>query len=496
MSEEKSSFRQIFKATSIFGGVQVLNILISLVRGKLLAILIGTAGMGLNGLLMSGINLIKIVSGLGLEQSAIKDISNANGSNDEKRIRTTYTVFKRWIWITGILGVVLTISFSSFLSQLSFGDNSHTFSFILISSTFIFAALTGGIYTLLRGFRMIGFLAKANIVGSFVGLIAVIPIYYKWGIKGVVPAIIVTSLISYFVSIYFKRKVKVKTIQITWRDTWLQGKGMVILGMSLSLSAILSTANNYFLNTFITRVGTLSDLGLYNAGMTIMGSYVGMLFTAMSTDYFPRLSERIDDERKWKELVNQQGELLILILGPILALMIATAPLLIKILLSAEFLETVDFMLYSSVAILLKGLVWVQGFVIMAKGENKIFLMTEIIANIIFLSLNMLFFSYLGITGLGISMFISFLLSLTMMMIVMKWKFDFVLSKTLIVLTMVFMVLLALSVTGVHMFDYPRAYISGSIVLLITSYISIKELNKRMDIKTVLIGISKKLMKK
>ncbi|MCU4166650.1 oligosaccharide flippase family protein [Carboxylicivirga caseinilyticus] len=486
MDKKKSAFRQIFKATSIFGGVQVFNIIISLVRGKLIAVLIGTTGMGLNGLLNSGINLIKIISGLGLEQSAIKDISNASGSNDLIRIRTVYSIFRRWIWITGILGVILTLISAPFLSQLSFGDHSHTLSFILISSTFIFGALTGGIYTLLRGLRKISLLAKASIYGSVLGLFVIIPVYYYWGIKGVVPAIILTSFFSYLVSLYFKRKVPIEIIPITWHETFVQGKGMVFLGISLSVSAILSTANNYLLNAIITRLGSLSDLGLYNAGMTIMSSYVGMIFTAMGMDYFPKLSENIDDEKKWQDVVNQQGEIQILILGPILTLMVATAPILIQIILSQEFMSTIHFLLFASLAIPLKSLVWIQGFIIMAKGENRLFLLTEILANIVFLVLNVLFYKYFGITGLGISMFLGFLVSLIIMMIVAKSKFNFMLSRSLILLTISYSILIGVSISGVLLMDYPRAYLSGFLMVIIAGYIAYKELNKRLDIKDLL----------
>ena len=102
MSETKSSYGSIMKATSIFGGVQVFNILITLIRGKFVAILIGTAGMGLNGLLLSGLNLIRTITSLGVSESAVRDIAKAHNSNDDIKIRTTFRVFKRLIWFTAI----------------------------------------------------------------------------------------------------------------------------------------------------------------------------------------------------------------------------------------------------------------------------------------------------------------------------------------------------------------------------------------------------------
>ena len=57
MSENKSSYRQILKATSLFGSVQLFNILIAVLRTKLIAILIGPIGIGIAGLLNSTIEI-------------------------------------------------------------------------------------------------------------------------------------------------------------------------------------------------------------------------------------------------------------------------------------------------------------------------------------------------------------------------------------------------------------------------------------------------------
>ena len=53
MHAQQSSYRQIMKATSLFGGVQIFQIIISVIRSKFVAILLGPSGMGIVGLLAS-----------------------------------------------------------------------------------------------------------------------------------------------------------------------------------------------------------------------------------------------------------------------------------------------------------------------------------------------------------------------------------------------------------------------------------------------------------
>src|SRR5687768_10498329 len=126
MSEQKSSYRQIMKATSIFGGVQVFQIVIQIIRSKFIAVFLGPIGMGIAGLLTTTTNLITVLTGFGLGTSAVKDISAASATGNELRIATVNKVLQRFVWITGILGTLLTIVFSGWLSQVTFGNRSYT----------------------------------------------------------------------------------------------------------------------------------------------------------------------------------------------------------------------------------------------------------------------------------------------------------------------------------------------------------------------------------
>jgi len=56
---KQNSYRQIFKATSIIGGVQFVNIIILIVRSKFIAYLLGPVGMGISGLLVSTTGFIR-----------------------------------------------------------------------------------------------------------------------------------------------------------------------------------------------------------------------------------------------------------------------------------------------------------------------------------------------------------------------------------------------------------------------------------------------------
>lgn len=74
-TEKKDSYTHVLKYAGIFGGVQGLNIIIGLVRNKLIALLLGPAGMGLASLFNTAINFISQATNFGISFSAVKHLS-------------------------------------------------------------------------------------------------------------------------------------------------------------------------------------------------------------------------------------------------------------------------------------------------------------------------------------------------------------------------------------------------------------------------------------
>ena len=255
--------------------------------------------------------LVGGITNFGLGTSAVRDVAAANESGDLNRISKVVTVFRRLVWITEwTLGLVLTLILSPWLSLLTFGNRDYTLAFIWLSVTLLFAQLTSGQSVLLQGMRKLKYLAKANMAGSSIGLLVSVPIYYFFRIDGIVPAIILTSVFSLAIASYFSSKVKISKSEITKHETIQEGKGMLQMGFMLSLSGLITTGASYIVSVFISRTGGVGDVGLYNAGTNIILTYVGLVFTAMATDYYPRLSGVANDNKEATLMINQQPKLL------------------------------------------------------------------------------------------------------------------------------------------------------------------------------------------
>ncbi|MEC5166413.1 O-antigen/teichoic acid export membrane protein [Flavobacterium sp. PL11] len=495
MSDTKSSYRQVMKATSIFGGVQVFQIIIGIIRSKFIAVLLGPTGMGIASLLHSTLLLIASLTNFGLGTSALKEIAAAHSSGDENRLSIVSTVFKRWVWVTGLLGAIVTAILAPWLSEFTFGNRDFTFAFIWIAITLLFNQISTGQDVLLRGMRQIRYMAQSAMIGSVVGLFTTIPLYYFYGIDGIVPAIIISAISSLVLTWFYARKLKIKSAFVSQARTILEGKGMLKMGFLISLSSLITVGASYIVRIFISNNGGVEQVGLYNAGFVIINTYVGMIFTAMATDYYPRLSAVAHSNLQTKIVVNQQAEIALLILAPILIVFLIFINWIVIILYSTQFLAVSTMIYWAALGMLFKAVSWSIGFIFLAKSATKLYFWNELITNIYLILLNIAGYYYWGLTGLGMSFLVSYFLYLLQVYWIAKCKFEFSFNNDFLKIFLLQLVLAILSFLTVQYFNAFWAYGIGIILILISSGYSWNELDKRMDLKGILLNIKTKFRK-
>ncbi|GAA3607212.1 O-antigen translocase [Flavivirga amylovorans] len=492
MNEDKKSYRDIMKATSLFGGVQVFNIIISIIRSKIIAVLLGPGGMGIAGLFGSSLGLISSLTNFGLRTSAVRDIASAYETGDQNRISKVTIIFKRLVWITGLFGTLVALIFSKTLSNFTFGNTEYTVAFMWLSCTLLFNQLANGQGVLLQGTRKLKYLANANMIGSVVGLLVTVPLYYYYGVDGIVPAMIMISIFSLIVTWYFSRKVTIEKIKVTRKETIFESKGMLKMGFMLSLSGLIGVAASYIVRVYISNTGGIDDVGLYNAGFTIIGTYVGLIFSAMATDYYPRLSGVAGDNKKATLLINQQAEVGILILAPILTVFLIFINWVIIILYSTKFIEISGMIHWAALGMYFKVASWSIGFILLAKGASTVFFWSELIANIYIVIFNILGYKYLGLNGLGVSFLISYIFALLQTYLIANYKYRFTFNFVFYKIFSFQLILGVISFLIIKFIPTPWAYIVGLPFIFVSCWYSFKELDNRLNLKEIISKFRKK----
>ena len=422
-------YRVITKAAAIFGGVQVVSILCSVVRTKIIAVLLGSVGIGIIGLYNNAIETITALTGLGIRSSSVREISEADGQEDKQELSRIVTVVRRWSWFVGLLGAVVLITLAPILSQYTFGDKEHIWGFVWLSCTLLFNALTSGEQAILQGTKQLKRLAYCSVYGSLVALVISLPLYYFMGIDGIVPSLILYAAATLIITLLYKDRTIEKS-DISLQQTARQGRNMITLGVFMTVSSFITTLFSYIFSAYLNACSGEATVGYYQAGFTLMNKYVGLIFTAMAMEYYPRLSSVAKDNASLSQYVGKQVEMMQLMLAPIIALFIVLHPIMIQLLYTTEFYSINGYLLLAIQGISFKAISWAIGFVLLAKGSGKLYFITELISDTITLALNIIGYHYWGLAGVGASYTIGFILYLVIIYAVCRHNYAINPSRT------------------------------------------------------------------
>ncbi|MBE6400944.1 MAG: O-antigen translocase [Verrucomicrobia bacterium] len=493
---KQSSYRQVFKATSIFGGAQVFTILIGIVRSKLVAVFLGTAGVGINGLFTSPLALISSISSLGIPFSAVRDIAHANEQGNAEGVSKIILAFRRWVWLTGLVGAVITLCLSPWLSEWSFGTRDYTWGFVVLSLMVFVSAISGGQLGLLRGMRKMKEMALASIIGGSLSLAVAVPLYWIYGTAGIVPAILGGALATLLVSWWYSRKIFLEKVAQSWKESFSLGSGMAKLGILITVSGMVTQLAGWGIYIFVRHVGGLEEVGLYAAGWGMTNQYVGMVFSAMGADYLPRLSGVRDNNAKIREYANQQAEISVLILTPAMVLFMGALPLAVWILFTEDFMPIIPFVSWMLAGMLLKAVSWCLGFIILAKGDSKMFLYTEVGIKFISVPAYLLGYYYCGLSGIGIAFVGIYAFYSILMFFVCRKNYEFTFSRELLTVTGISTGILLIAFIPAIIWGFPVAYLSGATAFLLAGTYSLFELNKRMNLVALCSRVKQKFIRR
>ena len=367
MQSNESSYRSIFKSTFLFGFVQVFNIVMKDAINKAVAILLGKEGMGVISLYNSAVNMLRTVAGLGIPQSAVRDVAEANATCEIEKLNRIITVTKKIVWFTALLGAVVTIVFARVLSDVSFNNRDHIVAFIFLSMAVFLSIVSEGELAILKGMRRLRDLAKASVYGSSLGLLISVPLYYFWGFAGIVPSLILAAGFSALIAWLYVRKVNYVRLVMENRTVFTDGKGMIKMGLAFLYLCLFGMLSDFIIRAFISHQSGLDEVGIFQAGSTIVVAYFGIITTALTTDYYPRISAIHSDNQALVIEVNRQAEVGLLLMGPLVVLFMFAMPLFIRILYTEMFLQSMEYIQYAIFSILITIYSNTMGMILLAK---------------------------------------------------------------------------------------------------------------------------------
>jgi len=405
-----ASYNQILRSSSIIGGAQAVNYAIALLRTKFVAVLIGPSGVGLVGLFTSTMGVLETLMGLGIRSSGVREIADAHSTNNPQRLAHAVKTLKRACWITGIAGWLITAALAYPISSLVFDSPQHALALVFLGSTVLIGSVSGGQMAFLQGIRRIGDLARINVLGIACGTIIAVPLYWRFGEDGIVPALILSAVANLALSSWFAGKVKVEAVEQTARQTLQGTKSLLGLGVVFMWSALLTALVTLAIKALIQRELGLEANGFYQAAWAVSGMFAGFILGAMSADFYPRLTAAKDDHGMMGRLVNEQTEVGVLLALPGLVATLVFAPLVITLLYSREFAQAAALLPWFILGVFGRVISWPMGFVMPALGAGKWYAFSETANVALHLALAVVLLGMLGLQGVAIAFALLYLI--------------------------------------------------------------------------------------
>jgi PST family polysaccharide transporter len=475
---KNQTYAQILKSSAIVGGSTVVNVGIGIVRTKVMAMLLGPGGFGLFGLYGSIQTLTQSIAGMGINSSGVRQIAEAVGTGQRERIALTTAVLTKTSIVLGLLGGVLLLVFSRQVSSVTFGTPQRAAAVSLLSLAVFFSLLSGSQGALIQGMRRIGDLAKMNVLSAVWGVCTSIPLVYFFREKGLVPSLVSVAAMSILTSWWYSRKIDVLPVKVRFSQVREEASALLKLGSAFMVSGLITMGVAYFVRVMILHKVGFAATGLYQSAWAVGGLYVGFILQAMGADFYPRLTASISNHEECNRLVNEQALVGLLLAGPGVIGTLTFAPLVTTVLYSTHFAAAVPILRWICMGAMLQVVSWPMGFIIIAKGKQNLFIVSEVAWAAVNLCLTWACVTYFGVSGAGIAFFGSYAFHCFMSYAIVSRLSAFRWSKANIRNGGLYLILIATVLCGLYLLPLLPAAALGLAAAVLASLYSLRALSK------------------
>jgi O-antigen/teichoic acid export membrane protein len=393
------------------GSGSAISLLAGLLSNKAYAVWVGPEGMGLLGLLQGLLGISAIIAGMGLSSGLVRLGAAEVAANNTPRVlalrRAAWQLFLYFSAGIAVLMLLLSQPIAHFLLA-----DSPVWIVPVVVVALLLSLAAGVNIGLLNAYHRISVLARVTAVSSILGAVFGITVVWFWRAEAMPLVVLGLPLAQCILASYYSRGLALPLEKVSPREVKEAQTALLRFGLPFTGSQLVGTAVQLGLPFLVLYQLGQEEVGYYRAAVMFSVGYVGFLLNALGQDFYPRLSALKDQSEAFRGAIHAQQRFMVLLGSPLIALSIALAPLIIRIIFSEEFLPALDVLHWQLLGDLPKFVSWTLGYAVLAALPSRFYLLSETVGGLSLLVFSWLGMAWFGLEGLGIGFLLSYIVYL------------------------------------------------------------------------------------
>lgn len=402
-------------ATMKAGTGQMLIMLLSAISVKVLAIMVGPAGLGLFSVLRNAQQVLSVIAALGGQNAIVQGIASLAIPERKRYIATTF-----WILVGGTAVVTASmLLFAAPLGRLFLGDQyGHILQWVIVPTIASVALIF--FRGILNANMKIGTVVWVNIVVALGALLCVVPAStaFKAGYQEALILVLAGSFgLGAAFAIYLahgRGYLEGFLAAVRSAPSWPAGKHFLRVALPTLVATFVGMGSVLLVRTLIVRWHGLPTAGQFDAAWSIGAMYLTLFLSSLQLYLLPVLSER-EAGTEFRNLVRSTLHLSVIAVVPLVTALIVLKPLAIRVLYSGEFIPALEVLRWTLLGDLFRVGGWVLATALVARADMGAYLARELAWSAVFVALAFMLLPS-GVSGAGLAYVVAYLVYLGLLL--------------------------------------------------------------------------------
>lgn len=368
------------------GIATVIRMLTGLVSVKVVASVIGPSGIALVGQLNNFSQILQSISNGGILTGMTKYVSEKRESAAEVR-----AYLSTGLWITLFLTLascVVILLFPGYFSHKILNSENYKIVIILFGVTLLFFSLNNYLIAIINGFQEYRNYILVNISGSIIGLLFSIVLALKFGVTGALIAAATFQSLVFFCTLAIINKSHWFTREnFTSRFDQSLLKNLGQYSLMAIISALTVPTAQLMVRSFILKMESNHDAGLWEGVNRITGMYLMVLTTSLSVYFLPKMAQ-LTDPAEIRHIIRRIYTVMVPFLVLSSFLIYLMRYWIIELLFTPEFRNMQGLFGVQLAAESIKVCGWVLGYLLLARKMTRQYIFLELVNFILLISIN------------------------------------------------------------------------------------------------------------